>query len=424
MAEGVCSAPMTGGPDLTLIRAGRFVDTVAGEARRAQVLHIRGDRVVQVGPDEGTYPSDARVIDLSQHSVAPGFIDCHAHMIGEPDSGHGYASLVTRSPAQEAMSGVRNARATVLAGFTSVRDVGTFRAFVDCALRDAIDAGDVVGPRMLCAGAYVTSSGGGGDVTGLAVDVDAVVPRDLRFGVADSVDEVRQRVRKILHGGADFIKVIATGAVLTEGTSPGAPEFGEDEIRAAVEEAALYGTHVAAHAHGAEGIKRAVRAGARSIEHGSLMDYEAIEMMAAAGTYLVADVYFGDWIEEEGTRANWSPNVLRKNRETTDAQREGFTKALKAGVKLAYGTDSGGYPHAWVGKQFAYMVKLGMTPMQAIRAATTTAAELMGWSDRVGSLEAGRFADIVAVHGDMTEDVSLLEDVAFVMKGGEVLKGP
>ncbi len=410
--------------DLTVIRAGKLIDTVAGQVLKARLIHVRSGRIDTVTPDEGAYPAGARVIDLSHCSVAPGFIDCHAHMIGEAESGHGYAALVMRSPAQEAMSGVRNARKTVLAGFTSVRDVGTFRAFVDCALRDAIEAGDVVGPRMMCAGAYVTSSGGGGDVTGLAVDVDAVVPVDLRFGVADSADEVRHRVRKILHGGADFIKVIATGAVLTEGTTPGAPEFSEAEIRAAVEEAALYDTHVAAHAHGAEGIKRAVRAGVRSIEHGSLMDDESIEMMAAAGTYLVADIYFGDYIEEEGTRAGWSADVMRKNRETTDAQREGFEKAVKAGVKIAYGTDSGGYPHEWVGKQFAYMVRYGMTPIGAIQAATVVAAELMGWSDRAGSVEPGRFADIVAVEGDITEDVSLLENVGFVMKAGEVLKGP
>ena len=275
---------------------------------------------------------------------------------------------------------------------------------------------------MLCAGAYVTCSGGGGDVTGLAPDVDAVVPIDLRFGVANSVDEVRKRVRAILHGGADFIKVIATGAVLTEGTVPGAPEFSEAEIRAAVEEASLYGTFVAAHAHGAEGIKRAIRAGVRSIEHGSLMDDECIEMMAAAGTYLVADVYFGDWIEEEGTRAGWSKDVLRKNRETTHAQRQGFEKAVKAGVKLAYGTDSGGYPHEWVGKQFAYQVRHGQTPMEAIQTATTNAADLLGWSDRVGSVKSGLFADLVAVPGDPTVDVGLLESVPFVMKGGRVVK--
>ena len=300
--------------------------------------------------------------------------------------------------------------------------MGTFRAFVDCALRDAIEAGDAPGPRMMCAGAFVTVSGGGGDVTGLAPDVDAVVPIDLRFGVANSVDEVRQRVRRILGGGADFIKVIATGAVLTEGTTPAAPEFSEDEIRAAVEEAALYDTHVAAHAHGAEGIKRAVRAGVRSIEHGSLMDDEAIDLMASRGTYLVADIYNGDWIAEEGARGGWSADVLRKNEETTDAQREGFAKAVKAGVTIAYGTDSGVYPHAWAAKQFAYMVRHGMTPMEAIRSATVVASELMGWQDRVGSIAPGKFADLIAVTGDPLEDISLLEDVAFVMKGGRAVK--
>ncbi len=408
--------------DLTVIRAGHLLDVEAGEMLEDRAVIVRGERIEAVVPFGDGVPSAATTIDLSGHTVLPGLIDCHAHLIGEPESGHGYAVLVTRTAAQEAFSGVRNARATITAGFTTVRDVGTFRALVDCALRDAIEAGDVEGPRMLCAGAYVTCSGGGGDVTGLAPDVDAVVPIDLRFGVANSVDEVRRRVRAILHGGADFIKVIATGAVLTEGTVPGAPEFSEAEIRAAVEEASLYGTFVAAHAHGAEGIKRAVRAGVRSIEHGSLMDDEAIEMMAAAGTYLVADVYFGDWIEEEGTRAGWSKDVLRKNRETTDAQRQGFAKAVKAGVKLAYGTDSGGYPHAWVGKQFAYQVRHGQTPLEAIQTATTNAADLLGWADRVGAVKPGLFADLIAVPGDPTQDVALLESVPFVMKGGRVVK--
>ena len=403
--------------DVTRIRAGRLVEVVAGEVLTDQLLIARGERIESVGPyDDG--PVD---VDLSNHTMLPGLIDCHAHLIGEVESGHGYAALVQRTGAQEALSGVRNARDTIMAGFTSVRDVGTFRAFVDVALRDAIEAGDVLGPRMLCAGAYVTSSGGGGDVTGLAPDVEAVVPRDLRFGVANSPDEVRKAVREILHGGADFIKVIATGAVLTEGTVPSAPEFSEAEIRAAVEEAVLYETHVAAHAHGAEGIKRAVRAGVRSIEHGSLMDDESIALMAEHGTFLVADVWMGDWSIEQGEREGWSPDVMRKLRETTDVQREGFAKAVEAGVRIAFGTDSGTYPHGMNAKQFASMVKYGMTPLEAIRSATVVAAELLGWSDRVGALEPGLFADLVAVEGDVMNDVDLLTDVAFVMKGGRVV---
>ncbi len=406
-----------------VVRAGALVDTRAGELRHAQAVTVVGDRVGSVEPDRGSYPAGTRVIDLSASTVMPGFIDCHAHLIGQDEDETGtvdYSSLLGRTGAQEALVGVRNARSTLLAGFTTVRDVGTFRAHVDVALRTAIEAGWVLGPRMQCAGAYVTVSGGGGDIPPVAPDV--VVPRELRFGVANSVDEVRQRVREILHGGADLIKVIATGAVMTRGTVPGAPEFSEAEIRAAVEEAAMYGVFVAAHAHGAEGIKRAVRAGVRSIEHGSLMDDEAIDLMAERGTHLVADIFNGDWIRETGRRHGWPEEILRKNDETTQAQREGFRKAVKAGVRIAYGTDSGIYPHGLNARQFPYMVRYGMTPMQAIQSATLVAAELMGWEDRVGTIEPGRFADLVAVDGDPLEDIGRLTDVSFVMKGGRIVK--
>jgi imidazolonepropionase-like amidohydrolase len=406
--------------DRVVVTADRLIDTDAGEVVCDRSVVIRGDRIEGVVPPSEA-PANAARVDLEGHTLLPGLLDMHAHLIGEWESGQGYAHLVTRTPAQEAFTGVRNADLTLRAGFTTVRDVGVFRAFTDVALRDAINAGWVRGPRMACAGAYVTAPGGGGDVTGLAPDVDVVVPRDLRFGVTLGVDQMRANVRQILRYGADFIKVIATGAVLTSGTDPGLPEFTEDELRAAVEETALAGTFVAAHAHSAEGIKRAVRAGVRSIEHGSLMDDEAIEMMADAGVFLVADMYDGDYMMEVGPRIGYSDEVLRKTEWTNEVQRAGFTKAVKAGVKIANGTDSGIAPHGMEAKNLSMYVRFGQTPMQAIQSATSVAAELLGWQDRVGALKPGLFADLVAVPGDPTDDVSLLEHVAFVMKGGEIV---
>jgi len=406
----------------TVLLPGLLLDVVTGQLQPGRAVVVTGDRIAAVlAADDAPSATDALVVDLAGMTLLPGLVDCHAHLVGEVDGGHSYAELLTRSPAQEALTGVRNARDTLLAGFTSVRDVGTFRAFVDVALRDAITAGWVPGPRMAVAGAYVTSSGGGGDITGLAQDVDVVVPRDLRAGVADSVDQVRTAVRRVLHGGADLVKVIATGAVMTAGGVPGAPEFSEDEIRAAVDEASLYGADVAAHAHGAEGIKRAVRAGVRSIEHGSLMDDEAIAMMADAGTFLVADVFCGDWIAEQGRLHGWSAEVLRKNDETTQVQRDGFAKSVKAGVRLAFGTDSGIYPHGLNARQFAYQVDLGQSALDAIRTATVWAAELLRWQDRIGQVAPGLYADLVAVAGDPTQDVRVLEHPSFVMKAGEVV---
>ena len=405
---------------LTAIRAGRLVDAEKGVVHRDQLVLLRGERIESVQPGSARIPAGARVIDLTRYTVVPGLIDCHAHLIGDI-TGPPLAPL-ERSGAQEAFSGVRNARATLLAGFTTVRDIGTYRAFVDVALRDAINDGTVIGPRMAVAGAYVTVSTGAGEVTGMAPDV--VLPSDFRFGVANSVPEVRQRVRALLNGGADFIKILATGAVLTRGTKPGVSEFTEEELKAAVDQAAQYGAFVAAHAHGAEGIKKAVRAGVRSIEHGSLMDDQAIALMKERGTYLVADIYNGDYIASVGREQKWPAEFLRKNDETTEAQRQGFRKAVAAGVKIAYGTDSGVYPHGWNAKQLPYMVRYGMTPMAAIQSATIVAARLMGWEDRVGSITAGKFADIIAVEGDAMADLASFGKLGFVMKGGVVYKGP
>ena len=400
----------------------RLIDTKAGEVLTDRAVIVDGERVVDVVAVSDV-PDDALRIDLAGHTLLPGLMDMHSHLIGPDDTGQGYAQLVMRSGAQDAVIGVLNARLTLEAGFTTVRDVGTFRAFVDVALKEGIDAGWFPGPRMMCAGAYVTTPGGAGDLTGLAVDVDEVVPRELRFGVTSGVDQMRSNVRQILRYGADFIKVLATGAVLTSGTDPGMPELTEDELRAAVEEAGGAGTFVAAHAHGAEGIKRAVRAGVRSIEHGSLMDDEAIELMAERGTYLVADMYDGDYMLEVGPSVGYTDEVIEKVHLTNDTQREGFTKCVKAGVRLAFGTDSGVIPHDVLARQFPYYVRYGLTPMQAIQSATRWAAELMRWEDRVGTIAAGLFADMIAVPGDPIDDLSLLEQVPFVMKSGEVFKG-
>jgi imidazolonepropionase-like amidohydrolase len=402
-----------------VVRAGRLLDTRRGEVVSDRALVIDGDRIVDVV--EAARAPAVETIDLSDRMVLPGLIDCHAHLIGELDSGQGYASLVERSAAQEALTGVPNAAATLRAGFTSVRDVGTFHAFTDLALRDAIDAGAIEGPRMMCAGAYVTCPGGGGDITGIPPDV--VVPPELRVGVSSGPEEVRANVRRIFDAGADFIKVIATGAVLTSGTDPGSPELTEAEIRAAVEEAGTRGSHVAAHAHGAEGAKRAIRAGARSIEHGCLIDDETIDLMVERGTYLVCDMFDGDWMVQEGPRLGYSDEVMRKTELTNDAQRENFAKAVKAGVRIAFGTDSGIYPHGMNAKNLALHVRFGQTPLEAIQSATIVSARLMGRDDRIGSLEPGRYADLIAVDGDPLDDVTVLEDVAYVMKGGEVVRG-
>jgi imidazolonepropionase-like amidohydrolase len=405
---------------LVALRADRMVDVEAGTVHQGRVVLVRGDRIEAVLDPAQALPPGAVVIDLPGQTLLPGLIDCHTHLVGELQ-GAGIPA-VDRSAAQEAFSGVRNARATVLAGFTTVRDVGTFRAFVDVALRDAIRDGTVIGPRMAVAGAYVTVPGGGGAVTGLAPDV--TVPRELRFGEATSPAEVRERVRAILYGGADLIKVIATGAVLALGTRPGAPELSEAELRAAVGEAAAHGAHVAAHAHGRQGILNAARAGVRSVEHGSLLDEEAIQLLVERDVYLVPDIYNGDWIAEEGRRRGWPAETVAKNEATTGAQRDGFTKAVEAGVRIAYGTDSGVYPHGWNARQLPYMVRHGMTPMAALRSATLVAAELLGWQDRVGTIAPGRYADLIAVPGDPLADLARLGDVPFVMQGGRVLKGP
>ena len=401
-----------------LVHAGHVLDVEHGKLLDDQGIWIDQGRITRIGkfaPTDGV-----QLIDWSQYTVLPGLIDMHTHLVGDLDSSNPAAPLMS-SAAHDTLLGVKHARDTLRAGFTTVRDVGVYRAYTDVALRDAINEGSVEGPRMFVAGAYITVSRGGGEVTAAAPDV--AVPAEMRRGVANSADEVRQRVREILSNGADLIKVIATGAVLTNGTEPGAPEFSEAEIRAAVEEAKLRGVFVAAHAHGAEGIKRAVRAGVRTIEHASYLDEEGIALMKQHGTWLVADVYNGDYIDEIGHRDHWPAEILRKNTETTQTQRDGFAKAVKAGVNIAFGTDAGVYPHGNNARQFAYMVKYGMTSMQAIRAATLDAARALGHDQEFGTIAVGKSGDLVAVAGDPLTDVRVLEHVKAVIKEGRQICG-
>lgn len=400
-----------------VVRAGKLIDVERGRVLNDQAIRIEGDRIVSIGNFQAT--PGARVIDWSAFTVLPGLMDLHTHLVGNISSSEIAAPLYS-SGAEDALQGVANARATLRAGFTTVRDVGCYRAFTDVALRNAIESGIVEGPRMLVAGAYITVSGGGGEVTGFAAGVR--VPEEMRRGVANSETEVRQRVRELIRGGATFIKVIATGAVLTPGTTPGASEYSEAEIHAAVDEAAQYGIFVTAHAHGAEGIKRAVRAGVRSIEHASYLDDEGIALMKRHGTWLVADIYNGDYIAEVGRRDHWSEEILRKNDETTQTQRDGFAKATKAGVRIAFGTDAGVYPHGDNARQFTYMVRYGLTPMDAIRAATINAAQLLGKDRDLGSLAAGKFADLIAVEGDPVVDIDKLRQVRGVIKAGRQVR--
>jgi imidazolonepropionase-like amidohydrolase len=401
------------------VRAGRLVDTEAGEVLPDRLIAIQDGRVTAVTAFEAP-PADGPLLDWSGYTVLPGLIDMHTHLVGGLQS-H-IADPLTSSGAQDVLIGAANARATLHAGFTTVRDVGAWRAFTDVALRDAIEAGYVEGPRMAVAGGYLTIPGGGGAITGMADDVG--IPADMTRGIVLGPEDARVKARTFLQRDVDWLKVIATGAVLTVGTEPGQPELTEDEMRAIVDEAGAYGVPVTAHAHGAEGAKNAIRAGVRSIEHGSLLDEEALAMMKAEGVWLVADIYNGDYIDEVGTAEGWPEETLRKNRETTDAQREVFRRAVEMGVRIAFGTDAGVYPHGDNAKQFPAMVEYGMTPMQAIQAATTSAAELLGWSDDVGAIAPGRYADMIAVEGDPLADISVLSDVRAVMKGGILVKEP
>ncbi len=399
--------------EIVLIKAGRLVDVRAGRVLRDQAILIEGDRITRVGPAQSVQaPAGSRVIDLSSATVLPGLIDCHTHLTSDP--GHnGYEALGISIP-REALYGAKNAKLTLEAGFTTVRNVGA-SGYSDIALRDAINADDVPGPRIDAAGPPIGVTGGHCDESLLAPEF-----HHQGDGVADGVPALMQKTREIAKYGADCIKICASGGVLSKGDSPEATQFNDEEIRAVVLEAHRLGRKVAAHAHGAAAIKQAVLAGVDSIEHGSFIDDEAIRLMKEKGTYLVPTLYLGDWFLENYQRLRVPEFMVDKAKIVLPAARQNIARAFSAGVKVAFGTDAAVYPHGLNGREFAVMVKLGLTAMQSIQAATVNAADLLGWRE-VGSIEPGRFADIIAVNGDPTADVTVLEHVAFVMKGGQVV---
>ncbi|HWN99511.1 MAG TPA: amidohydrolase family protein [Blastocatellia bacterium] len=401
--------------ELVLIKAGKLVDVRSGRVLTDQAILIEGDRIKEVGAAAAvaSHAQTARVIDLSSATVLPGLIDCHTHLTSDP-SHNGYSALGISTP-REALYGAKNARVTLEAGFTTVRNVGA-GGYSDIALRDAIDAGDVPGPRIDAAGPAIGVTGGHADNNLLAPEFHSSAD-----GIADGVPALLNKVREEVKYGASVIKIVATGGVLSKGDSPEATQFSDEEIRAVVTEAHRLGRKVAAHAHGAAGIKQAVLAGVDSIEHGSYIDDEAIRLMKEKGTYLVPTLYLAEWFTENAPKIGVPDFMIAKARVVFPVSRRNVAHAFKEGVKVAFGTDAAVYPHGLNAREFAVMVKLGLTPIQTIQSATVNAADLLGWSDRIGSIEAGRFADIIAVSGDPTSDVTTLERVSFVMKGGRVV---
>jgi imidazolonepropionase-like amidohydrolase len=400
------------------VRAGRLIDPDSGTVLTNQVILIKDGKIAAMG---GVLPvsADAKWIDLSDKTVLPGLIDCHTHVAdGELDPEP--FDHLRKTASQVVLESIPNARAMLLSGFTTVRDVGTYRALNDVALRDAIARGTVIGPRMFVAGAYITITGGAGAMTGQAPDIQ--LPWDLHYGEANSPWEVRQKVRLLAHNGVDVIKMLSTGAVLTHGSSPGSIEFTEEELEAGVEEAKNFGLRVAVHAHAAQGIRNAILAGAASIEHAEMLDDELIALAKQRGTYLDMDIYDDECIQAGGKSGEMPDDFLQHEGDLARIQRENFGKAVRAGVKMTFGTDAGVCAYGTSAKQFAFMVKYGMTPMQAIQAATSNAADLLGHANELGSIKVGKYADLIAVSGDPLKDISLLEKVEFVMKDGKVYK--
>ena len=400
------------------IKAGKLIDVESGKVLTNQIILIDNNLIIEVGSGV-KIPPNAEIIDLSNATVLPGLIDCHTHLTWQPGDNY-LEDIFRKTPIDFAILTPNYAKRTLAAGFTMVRDLGADQ-LIDISLRNAINRGDIEGPRMLVSTFALGSTGGHADLTGFNPNIDWKGNKDFT-GVADGENEIRKRVRNNVKWGADWIKVCATAGVLSEEESAGAPQYSLDEMKVIVEEAHRWGRNVAAHAHGTEGIKLAIQAGVTSIEHGSLIDDEAIRMMKEKGIWLVADIYNDDYILAEFSKKGYPQKIIDKEKLIGRLQRENFQKAVKAGVKIAYGTDAGVYPHGWNGKQFFHMVKFGLTPIQAIQSATINAADLINWKDKTGSITKGKIADIIAVENNPLDDITALEHVKFVMKDGIIYK--
>ena len=402
-------------PKFTVIKAGKLIDVEKGTVLNNQTILIENNLIKQVGTNI-QIPASATVIDLSNSTVMPGFIDMHVHLMNDTSGG---LEARNRSFVDSAVISHIFAKRTLEAGFTTVRDLGS-TGFVSLAMKNAINGGRFPGPRMAVANYYIGSTGSPADLS-RSPWMESLMPPEMT-GVADGADAIRKRVRYMVKNGADVIKFGASSGVLSDEAVVGVPKYSQEEMNALVDEARMLGVKVAAHSHGTEAIKMAVKAGVASIEHGSLIEDEGIRLMKERGTYLVADIYVTDYILSEYAKLGAPKLILEKEKVVGQKQRENFKKAFLAGVKIAYGTDAGVYPHGLNGRQFAIMTQWGMTPMQAIQAATMSASDLLGWKDKVGSISVGKFADIVAVTENPLDKISVLENVQFVMKDGVVHK--
>ncbi len=400
----------------TLVTADRLIDGFGNVQQPGAVL-VEGERIVAVGDAARSQDHDDRV-DLGDATLMPGLIDLHTHLTDAEDA-YWEQVLVTTTPAEAALYGAANALTTLRSGFTTVRDMGPAWSFTDVDLRNIIDEGTLPGPRMMVAGNYVSATGGAGDARQFSIYVDVPVAQNL----ADGVDEVRAAVRTNLKHGADFIKILATGAVLSRGIPPGAQQYSDEELAVAVVEAGRWDRFVAAHAHGAEGIKAAIRAGVRTVDHGSMMDDEGIEMLLAQDyTYYVPTLYVGVIVPRDGASMGIPAEQIQRSTDMMRFRNATFRRVLEAGLPIGFATDAGVFPHGQNAREFAIRVENGETPMDAITAATSLNAQIMGWEDEVGSLEQGKFADLVAVPGDPLDDITAMERVFFVMQGGSIVR--